>query len=103
MSPRAPLRPSDLRGAARLATDATAGLTDLVEALHERIVRGPIAGEAALAGRTYVVPDDVAALAEPVLAHRLILHPESAVAGTSESSVIESVLERVPVPEPVQP
>jgi MoxR-like ATPase len=58
---------------------------------------------AALAGRSYVVPDDVAALAEPVLAHRLILHPESAVAGTSESSVIESVLERVPVPEPVQP
>jgi MoxR-like ATPase len=58
---------------------------------------------AALAGRTYVVPDDVAALAGPVLAHRLILHPESAVTGTSESSVIESVLERVPVPEPVQP
>ncbi len=58
---------------------------------------------AALAGRTYVVPDDVAALAEPVLAHRLILHPESAIAGTSESAVIESVLERVPVPEPVRP
>lgn len=52
MSPRAPLRPSDLRGAARLATDATAGLTDLVEALHERIARGPVAREAALAGRT---------------------------------------------------
>jgi hypothetical protein len=28
-----------LRGAARLATDATAGLTDLVEAMHERIAR----------------------------------------------------------------
>ncbi len=52
MSPRAPLHPSDLRGAARLATDATAGLTDLVEALHERIARGPIASEATLAGRT---------------------------------------------------
>jgi MoxR-like ATPase len=58
---------------------------------------------AALAGRAYVVPDDVAALAEPVLAHRLILHPESAAGGTSESSVIESVLERVPVPEPDRP
>jgi pimeloyl-ACP methyl ester carboxylesterase len=30
-----------LRGAARLATDATAGLVDLVEALHERIARVP--------------------------------------------------------------
>ncbi len=37
---RAPsLRASDLRGAARLATDATSGLTDLVEAMHERIAR----------------------------------------------------------------
>lgn len=36
-----PIRTSDLRGAARLATDATAGLTDLVEAMHERIARLP--------------------------------------------------------------
>lgn len=35
------IRHSDLRGAARLATDATAGLTDLVEALHARIARVP--------------------------------------------------------------
>ena len=40
--PRRPaVRASDLRGAARLATDATAGLADLVEALHERIARVP--------------------------------------------------------------
>jgi hypothetical protein len=36
-----PIRNSDLRGAARLVTDATAGLTDLVEAMHERIARLP--------------------------------------------------------------
>jgi len=36
-----PLRISDLRGAARLATDATTGLTDIVEAMHERIARLP--------------------------------------------------------------
>ncbi len=36
-----PVRGADLRGAARLATDATAGLTDLVEAMHERIARLP--------------------------------------------------------------
>jgi hypothetical protein len=40
MAPRVRLRHSDLRGAARLVTDATAGLTDLVEAMHVRIV-GP--------------------------------------------------------------
>lgn len=36
-----PLRKSDLRGGVRLATDATIGVTDLVEALHERIARLP--------------------------------------------------------------
>jgi pimeloyl-ACP methyl ester carboxylesterase len=46
------LQNSDLRGAARLATDATAGLTDLVEAMHERIARIPVLGSAALDGRT---------------------------------------------------
>ncbi|HEY0876859.1 MAG TPA: alpha/beta hydrolase [Zeimonas sp.] len=42
---------ADLRGAARLATDATAGLADLVEAMHERIARLPGTG-ATLDGRT---------------------------------------------------
>jgi hypothetical protein len=41
----------DLRGAARLATDATAGLVDLVEAMHERIARVPGLG-GVLDGRT---------------------------------------------------
>lgn len=44
-------RGTDLRGAARLATDATAGLADLVEAMHERIARLPGSGSA-LDGRT---------------------------------------------------
>lgn len=46
------LHSADLRGAARLATDATAGLTDLVEAMHERIARIPGLGSKALDGRT---------------------------------------------------
>jgi hypothetical protein len=41
MPRRPPIRNADLRGAVRLATDATAGLTDLVEAMHERIARRP--------------------------------------------------------------
>lgn len=36
-----PMDTKDLRGAARLATDGVAGLTSLVEALHERIARVP--------------------------------------------------------------
>ncbi|HSV70778.1 MAG TPA: alpha/beta hydrolase [Methylibium sp.] len=44
------LRGADARGAARLATDATAGLTDLVEAVHARILRRP--GSAAASART---------------------------------------------------
>lgn len=40
--PKPPSSPtSDLRAVARLATDATTGLTDLVEAMHERIARLP--------------------------------------------------------------
>lgn len=38
---RRPLQTADLRGVARLAVDATMGLTDLVEAVHERITRLP--------------------------------------------------------------
>jgi len=38
------VRPSDLRGFARLAVEATAGLTDLVEALHGTIAAGPLTG-----------------------------------------------------------
>ena len=48
--PRA-IRATDLRGAARLATDATTGLADLVEAMHERIARVPGVGAGA-PGRT---------------------------------------------------
>ena len=42
----------DLRAAARLATEATAGLADLVEAMHERIARLPGVPAPAQAGRT---------------------------------------------------
>ena len=41
MTPRRLPRSADVRGAARLAAEATAGVTDLVEAMHERIARLP--------------------------------------------------------------
>ena len=52
MRPRVRIRSSDLRGAARLATDATSGLTDLVEAMHERIARTARPRRARRDGRT---------------------------------------------------
>ena len=52
MASRPSSRRSDLRGAARLATDATTGLADLVEAMHERIARPPGRAAPAPPGRT---------------------------------------------------
>ena len=53
---------------------------------------------AALTGRGYVLPDDVKALASPVLRHRLILKPEAEIEGLTPDRVIERILARVPVP-----
>jgi len=47
---------------------------------------------AAAHGRVYVTPDDVKALAEPVLAHRLILDPEAEFDGVTAGAVIGQVL-----------
>jgi MoxR-like ATPase len=49
-------------------------------------------------GRDYVVPDDVKAVAAPVLAHRLILGPEARAAGLSAADLIAEAVERTPVP-----
>jgi MoxR-like ATPase len=47
---------------------------------------------AASLGRHYVIPDDVKSLAEPVLAHRLVLDPEAEFDGVTPSSVISQLL-----------
>ena len=53
---------------------------------------------AALRGRDYVTPDDVKALAEPALAHRLIINPAARIKGVSGRAVIAEILDSVPVP-----
>jgi MoxR-like ATPase len=53
---------------------------------------------AALEGRDYVVPDDVKSLAQPVLAHRLILSPEAQMADRTAAEVIDELLASVPIP-----
>src|SRR6476646_8930683 len=49
-------------------------------------------------GRGYVVPDDVKAVAEPVLAHRLILAPEARASGLTGGQLVRETLEHTPVP-----
>jgi MoxR-like ATPase len=51
-----------------------------------------------LSGRAYVIPDDVKALARPVLRHRIRLRPEAELEGVTPDSVLDSVLATVPTP-----
>jgi MoxR-like ATPase len=51
---------------------------------------------ALIAGRAFVLPDDVKALAVPVLAHRLVLTPEAEMEGTSRNELIQKALAEVP-------
>ena len=51
-----------------------------------------------LQGRDYVLPDDIKALAEPVLAHRLIIAPAARMRDVTGRTVINEILETVPIP-----
>ena len=53
---------------------------------------------AALDGRDFVTPDDVKAMAEPVLAHRLILTSGARLRGINPEQVISGILNTLPVP-----
>ncbi|AEM57820.1 MULTISPECIES: AAA family ATPase [Haloarcula] len=53
---------------------------------------------ATIAGREYVAPDDIKRVAQPVLAHRLVLTPDARVEQVDKGTVIQSVLDEVPVP-----
>ncbi|MBI2424846.1 MAG: AAA family ATPase [Candidatus Hydrogenedentes bacterium] len=53
---------------------------------------------AAVQGRGYVIPDDIKALAHPVLEHRLILNPESRLRRVTSASVLRDILKEVAVP-----
>ncbi len=53
---------------------------------------------AAIRGRDYVTPDDVKALAEPVLGHRLIINPGARIRNVQAGAIISDILGTVPVP-----
>ncbi len=52
---------------------------------------------AGLLGRDYVIPDDVKALAEPALAHRLIIKTSSTIHDVGPAQVVRELLESVPI------
>jgi MoxR-like ATPase len=53
---------------------------------------------AVIAGRDYVMPDDVKAVAVPVLAHRLLLSPSARLKGIVPKTLIEDIVNDTPVP-----
>lgn len=94
-----------------LREELLAYIVDIVQATrrHESILvgAGPRATQglvlacrvhAALDGRDYVSPDDVKALALPVLGHRLVLRPEHDIEGVTVAEVIDRILQDIPVP-----
>jgi MoxR-like ATPase len=50
-------------------------------------------------GRNFVSPDDIQALAVPILAHRLLLSPSARLKGAAARTVIETIVANTPVPE----
>jgi MoxR-like ATPase len=51
-----------------------------------------------LAGRDYVTPDEVKAVAKPTLRHRIVIRPEVELEGATADGVLDGILAAVPVP-----
>src|SRR5207247_2459656 len=58
---------------------------------------------AVLAGRDFVTPEDVKAVAVPALGHRLALRPGSWGAGAAGGGIVRDLLNSVPAPAPEVP
>ena len=84
----------DLSNATRRSTHLALGVSPRATLALQRVAKA----RAAAAGRGYVIPDDVKALAVPVLAHRLLVTPEAQLQGVSPSDALAEVLRAVPVP-----
>jgi len=104
-----------LRRHIRIAAPIKAYITDIVGATRHHSAlrfgaspRGSLGlmraaqGLAAIRGREYVLPDDIKALALPVLAHRLILKEEERLRGETPERFLEAILDQTPVPAPTQ-
>lgn len=53
---------------------------------------------AAMTGRDFVIPDDVKALAEVTLAHRIIVGPAARIKNITSRTIVQDILQNTPVP-----
>jgi MoxR-like ATPase len=58
---------------------------------------------AALHGRDYVIPDDIKTLAEPALAHRLIIRTAATIRDVDPAAIVQELLATVPIEAPATP
>jgi MoxR-like ATPase len=58
-----------------------------------------VRARALLQGRDFVLPDDVKALAEPALAHRIVVKPEPWIRGVRGDAIVRAAIDRTPVPK----
>jgi MoxR-like ATPase len=84
----------DLAGASRRHPHLTLGMSPRSVLALQRVTRA----RAAARGRDFVLPDDVKALAEAVLAHRMLVTPEAQIQGISSADALAEVIRSVPVP-----
>jgi len=95
----------------RLADEIVDYIVDLVRATREHaallfgasprsanMLATSARAAAALAGRDYVIPDDVKALALPALRHRIVLAPGTEIEGSTTDGVIRELIGQVPAP-----
>lgn len=61
-------------------------------------IAGAVRAAAALDGRDYAIPDDVAALFLPALRHRIVLGPTAEIEGRTADDVLTAILGRIEVP-----
>jgi MoxR-like ATPase len=84
----------DLVDSTRRHPDVYLGASPRASLMLLRATRALAASE----GRDYATPDDVKALAIPVLAHRLIVSADAAMSGRDAKAVLTQTLDEVPVP-----
>jgi MoxR-like ATPase len=84
----------DLADATRRHPNVALGMSPRATLALQRAARA----RAAAAGRTYIIPDDIKALADPVLSHRLMLSSDAQLQGINAGKVVADVLGAVPVP-----
>ena len=86
----------DLVGATRTSPMVQVGASPRGSLALMKLARS----RAVLAGRDFVIPEDVKAVAVPALAHRILLKPEVWVQRIRTDDLVRKILESVPAPSP---